>query len=378
MPGQTSLAGCAVATGAWCFNGGPDNCPAKRRLDRLLGGSGRLASMEGRTIARPNAAVRPQPAVGEAASMEGRTIARPNASKSITSRRVSASLQWRAGQLPGQTRRADGAGLDRAGASMEGRTIARPNHRHGRPAPGAGHGLQWRAGQLPGQTHPRPGVGDAGAGASMEGRTIARPNRPRLPASPTDCSCFNGGPDNCPAKPAHATTVWRARLLLQWRAGQLPGQTPARTPRLARRQQASMEGRTIARPNPPAPPCATPPDPGFNGGPDNCPAKPPAAATTRRSSRRFNGGPDNCPAKPPGSRPCRAPRRRFNGGPDNCPAKPSTVTMCPSRRPRFNGGPDNCPAKPAGHLPPPQRRVAASMEGRTIARPNHLHERTSR
>ena len=59
----------------------------------------------------------------------------------------------------------------------------------------------------------------------------------------------------------------------------------------------------------------------------------------------FNGGPDNCPAKPNGSTAPPARRGGFNGGPDNCPAKqpdagPSLMTQA-----GFNGGPDNCPAK---------------------------------
>ena len=180
----------------------------------------------------------------------------------------------------------------------------------------------------------------------MEGRTIARPNSPTCIAQRTRRSCFNGGPDNCPAKPprpgqgrrpsmlasmegrtiarpnpglqgwpmwSKCALQWRAGQLpgqtitveasmdflfrLQWRAGQLPGQTrrgavdggqpgdasmEGRTiarPNGTRHDEeavegyASMEGRTIARPNFIAymagPTCRS----GFNGGPDNCPAK---------------------------------------------------------------------------------------------------------
>ena len=59
---------------------------------------------------------------------------------------------------------------------MEGRTIARPNM-SGDTARAAAEFLQWRAGQLPGQTSygcAKAGMGDK---PSMEGRTIARPNR---------------------------------------------------------------------------------------------------------------------------------------------------------------------------------------------------------
>ena len=103
--------------------------------------------------------------------------------------------------MPGQTRTHYIRGCIRATPSMEGRTIARPDDldpvetaRLSRP--------------------------------SMEGRTIARPDS-LIPAS-------------------RATT----RSNLQWRAGQLPGQT------------AMMAAGTTAQHS-------------FNGGPDNCPARPP-------------------------------------------------------------------------------------------------------
>ena len=38
--------------------------------------------------------------------------------------------------------------------------------------------------------------------------------------------------------------------------------------------------------------------------------------------------------------------------------------------PGFNGGPDNCPAKLACEWPDAPQLLPASMEGRTIARPN--------
>ena len=59
--------------------------------------------MEGRTIARPNDLV-PGLAVNvEVASMEGRTIARPNVTETVSDQPCGHTLQWRAGQLPGQT-----------------------------------------------------------------------------------------------------------------------------------------------------------------------------------------------------------------------------------------------------------------------------------
>ena len=60
---------------------------------------------------------------------------------------------------------------------------------------------------------------------------------------------FNGGPGNCPAKPLIGAMLGLAATALQWRAGQLPGQTC---------MVISDTGQQA----------------GFNGGPGNCPAKP--------------------------------------------------------------------------------------------------------
>ena len=176
LPGQTAPRPSSTTSSICCFNGGPDNCPAKHRLDGVaLDRVG--ASMEGRTIARPNIEVEPLTGpVVLVASMEGRTIARPNRAN------VAA---WPAGSVA---------------ASMEGRTIARPNGPDANPT-------------------------DTPTPASMEGRTIARPNgRPGGIDAPPDLR-FNGGPDKLPGQtrssPVSTTTVCR----LQWRAGQLPGQT---------------------------------------------------------------------------------------------------------------------------------------------------------
>ena len=158
--------------------------------------------------------------------MEGRTIARPD----VIARRKSLSphlpfnggpdncparpnpvgygdngqpfLQWRAGQLPGQT--AWGAavgGLDQL-PSMEGRTIARPDAII----------LYLFLDCFP---------------PSMEGRTIARPDVAKRMPQQDRVNSFNGGPDNCPARPSRDGLLLLMRQTLQWRAGQLPGQTSA-------------------------------------------------------------------------------------------------------------------------------------------------------
>ena len=189
------------------------------------------ASMEGRAIARPNRGERHRRSLADAdASMEGRAIARPNPSASPLRLRRPKRLQWRAGQLPGQTtstpRQRD---PPRASASMEGRAIARPND--GLAVEDDAGKLQWRAGQLPGQT-------------------TCNASRETTPSSRR----FNGGPGNCPAKPGPRISAARAR------SGAV---------------RASMEGRAIARPNAMlqhAPMSARVRR--FNGGPGNCPAKP--------------------------------------------------------------------------------------------------------
>ena len=104
--------------------------------------------------------------------------------------------------MPGQTLiRPWLPGTASVSASMEGRAIARPNVPSTWMSPSEVVQLQWRAGQLPGQTRTRSDVQERAPG-------------------------FNGGPGNCPAKQAARSGAERL----------------ARAP-------ASMEGRAIARPN---------------------------------------------------------------------------------------------------------------------------------
>ena len=139
------------ANGRYPFNGGPGNCPAKPPTG----------------WASATAAAPP--------SMEGRAIARPNSLRQL-SLHWQRNLQWRAGQLPGQTGRpCSGSDLSSV-PSMEGRAIARPNRADDLCAHHASH-LQWRAGQLPGQTGRPVERAELTRRPSMEGRAIARPNR---------------------------------------------------------------------------------------------------------------------------------------------------------------------------------------------------------
>ena len=144
-----------------------------------------------------------------------------------------AVLQWRAGQLPGQTRQP--VGFD-----------------------GHHHQLQWRAGQLPGQT-PK-----------------ATPKKPK----PKPLQWRAG---QLPGQTRRRSRWWAAGLVaLQWRAGQLPGQTSTIT--------KSLDHNLVASPRR-AQAC-------FNGGPGNCPAKRGRGRAGRQPGTCFNGGPGNCPAKP--------------------------------------------------------------------------------
>ena len=375
--------------------------------------------MEGRAIARPNSNV--QPSSTNTSSLQWRAGQLPGQTTAVgfgASRRE--FLQWRAGHLPGQTGSPTVRHPVHLSPSMEGRAIARPNptrqcvivslcqHLQWRAGqlPGQTLGangamvvlsdLQWRAGQLPGQTW-RDGVGLLATGQpfnggpgncpakpdtaqpfaprlcpSMEGRAIARPNstelwlpptgfrnlqwragqlpgqtRPRHRAPPWISRPFNGGPGNCPAKPRQRCDGQNERhqpsmegraiarpniklwpnttvlTVLQWRAGQLPGQTTCGAGALTQSDIPSMEGRAIARPNSlvvkevvdivapsmegraiARPNLAREPVPNesvtlqWRAG--QLPGQTWRCLLGRRSGRpAFNGGPGNCPAKHP-------------------------------------------------------------------------------
>ena len=207
------------------------------------------ASMEGRAIARPNAANRSTGACGDDASMEGRAIARPN---------------WESMNRPGQ-----------------------------------GPELQWRAEQLLGQTRHHPSQQLPHSPASMEGRAIARPNRRRHPHRPHPRGGFNGGPSNCSAKPLASTVrptcgMWRFNGGPSNCSAKPASQPATRSPAPARFNggpsncSAKRGGRR--RPSRRAP--------SFNGGPSNCSAKRSKSNSEGRPAGCFNGGPSNCSAKP--------------------------------------------------------------------------------
>ena len=310
--------------------------------------------------------------------MEGRAIARPN---------------------PRWTRQQHAR---HAAPSMEGRAIARPNPTIASTAPVTMSFLQWRAGQLPGQTR--------GGGAPVErrratfnggpGNCPAKPSRP--PSAASAGPAFNGGPGNCPAKPpaTHPPPSWNG--FLQWRAGQLPGQTDTMDVTIDTTIAPSMEGRAIARPNVKLDfghgALLSPSMEGRAIARPNC-----SPQSARNPSRRsFNGGPGNCPAKRATARPYRWwCAGTFNGGPGNCPAKRGPwwamgALSSPSMEGRAIARPNSNTSTPtntsptslqwrAGQLPgQTSNRTAASvpsgmrrpsMEGRAIARPNQSPKR---
>ena len=299
--------------------------------------------------------------------------------------------------------------------------------------------LQWRAGQLPGQT-------PSGATTPTTPTTSFNGGPGNCPAKlgelrPVGSGCetaFNGGPGNCPAKRALRKGTFFAAVPLQWRAGQLPGQTinasrwpqtraltlqwragqlPGQTPEVAETphplQHPSMEGRAIARPNSIGSRAGSTAGMRLQWRAGQLPGQTTRDPVSHRRWRStFNGGPGNCPAKPghDGRSPCgvsslqwRAGQlpgqtqgcghrttvtlqwragpsgatlptlETFNGGPGNCPAKRADDPIRRSLRRRvpFNGGPGNCPAKRAGRsLGHGAVTSQPSMEGRAIARPN--------
>ncbi len=255
------------------FNGGPDNCPAKPSHV----GAAVLISHQ---------------LQWRAGQLSGQTKA------TLIKLTTPDLLQWRAGQLSGQTRRWTCCQVVPSQASMEGRTIVRPNPQEHCPANNNRLVLQWRAGQLSGQT-------------------------------------LRQG--------AHEINL----LLLQWRAGQLSGQTRRRSDSCRELTRASMEGRTIVRPNGPA-----------------------ISRTSLLNDASMEG------------RTIVRPNMTTTA-----PVMPTTLASMEGRtivRPNtpvikqrvneaygFNGGPDNCPAK-HDHRLPTVHLFEASMEGRTIVRPNRL------
>ena len=191
------------------FNGGPDNCPARPNDRQLSGAVVQSPSMEGRTIVRPDPPFsgscisRPQ----DTPSMEGRTIVRPDKGLMVTTPPpTSLCLQWRAGQLSGQTSECQ--------SRIE---QARQNN------------------------------------PSMEGRTIVRPDGGDPPDNCTTCHRpFNGGPDNCPARPGQGRvddTLTDSFPSMEGRTIVRPDETDHIVHPRACHDIPSMEGRTIVRPD---------------------------------------------------------------------------------------------------------------------------------
>ena len=206
-----------------CFNGGPGNCPAELRL---------RSSLVRRSIA---------------ASMEGRAIARPNAGGAAGSAGPADRLQWRAGQLPGRTRSPPGGGrccscFNGGPGNCPAELLLMRRCRW----------LRWSFNGGPGNCPAeRPGVRcrhGTHRRASMEGRAIARPNSRISPHNDATIASMEGRAIARPNEAEHRQAQ-QEDLVLQWRAGQLPGRTSALFVNQNPIKDASMEGRAIARPN---------------------------------------------------------------------------------------------------------------------------------
>ena len=275
--------------------------------------------------------------------MEGRAIARPNYAVGLRDTLISC-LQWRAGQLPGQTwGRNAYSFVQRSFNGGPGNCPAKQSDEPGKLA-------KARKPSMEGRAIARPNVAVAVAVAvgapSMEGRAIARPNRDPGPWCRSACTAFNGG--RAIARPNHtdrgqvrghvspsmegraiarpnnqAACGWLAFSALQWRAGQLPGQTRERQRHVCvLRSEPSMEGRAIARPNWRRSSSSVRHQIFLQWRAGQLPGQTGPSRSTARCANAFNGGPGNCPAKPGRAAAGRTGRPRpFNGGPGNCPAK---------------------------------------------------------
>ncbi len=180
---------------------------------------------------------------------------------------------------------------------MEGRTIVRPGLSSACVLFARNRGLQWRAGQLSGQ-------------AALDFTHTIRPGG------------FNGGPDNCPARPLRSVRAMCRRRALQWRAGQLSGQADGVADSVGgistlQWRAGQLSGQAIEE-----------------------------WAQARYGGLRFNGGPDNCPARRRlGAHHHRHTVRASMEGRTIVRPGRASAGLIAEMASRFNGGPDNCPAR---------------------------------
>ena len=207
------------------FNGGPDNCPARPRTCKISVGCQITASMEGRTIVRPDHIDESALSAARGASMEGRTIVRPDPSTGPLSAPTGLCFNGGPDNCPARPRSEPDPQVTGHDASMEGRTIVRPDSAGSWPTSSGKWGFNGGPDNCParreqkkyfgpklsasmeGRTIVRPDSVDRGpvtvgvGHASMEGRTIVRPDKGRSISVGLNVNGFNGGPDNCPARP---------------------------------------------------------------------------------------------------------------------------------------------------------------------------------
>ena len=233
--------------------------------------------MEGRAIARPNAAVKAATASADALpSMEGRAIARPNphllrrawtrhepfnggpsnrsakpGQPTPAASTPSESLQWRAEQSLGQTKNEIVAMAGADVVSFNGG----PSNRSAKPTVFRHLPMELNVPSMEGRAIARPNKGPCGVAEpetlpSMEGRAIARPNMASDDPRVLDCwpPSMEGRAIARPNQPRDVVSL-PSTSNLQWRAEQSLGQTHEAGPRYRLPVGPSMEGRAIARPN---------------------------------------------------------------------------------------------------------------------------------
>ena len=233
---------------------------------------------------------------------------------------------------------------------------------------------------MEGRTIARPDIVRSGRHAetvqpSMEGRTIARPDSTSSLRLTGLRSSFNGGPDNCPARRGDPTAAIQGAIALQWRAGQLPGQTSTTPTRIGCIRSLQWRAGQLPGQTPSELHAGQNPRHAFNGGPDNCPAR--LQLLIRVSVMVYSlqwraGQSSGQTGTSESTRLLEADRSAFNGGPDNRPARPGCTLL-------VTAAVDELPSMEGRTIVRPDQRSAdsdcsaflsPSMEGRTIARPD--------
>ena len=207
------------------FNGGPSNCPAKRPCGRARETPVSSASMEGRAIARPNPA-RPMTSWRCWCRFNGGPSNCPaKRPAACSSARVgSTSFNGGPSNCPAKLRGAVPPTAVKC-LGFNGGPSNCPAKRLGR-VPGSPTAGRFNGGpsNCPAKHGRSQGLGVARR-ASMEGRAIARPNPPRRAMRRRHRCLLQWRAEQLPGQTPNCLAACRAIAALQWRAEQLPGQT---------------------------------------------------------------------------------------------------------------------------------------------------------